>query len=241
MKNRLRVLIVSALVLTIQSSIGQDLKEFFSNTDSFLKNTVQYGRVDYAAIKNSPERLNALVAAAKEIRVAETDAANYQAFWINTYNILVIHGVVNNYPLKSPLRVSGFFDTITYEVGGENITLNDIENKMLRANFPKESRFHFVLVCAALGCPPIINAAYKPATLDAQLQKQTLKALNNDNFIRINKEEVQISQIFQWYTEDFTKSSASLVDYINTYRTEKLPENSKVTYYPYDWTLNLVN
>ncbi len=241
MKSRLGVLILLALVLPIQRSIGQDLKEFFSNTDNFLKNTVQYGRVDYATIKNSPDRLNALVAAAKEIRIAETDAANYQAFWINTYNILVIHGVVNNYPLKSPLSIPGFFDKITHEVGGENITLNDIENKVLRANFPKESRFHFVLVCAGLGCPPLINTAYKPATLDAQLQKQTVKALNDDNFIRIDKKEVQISQIFQWYTEDFTKSGASLVDYINTYRTEKLPEDSKVTYYPYDWTLNSVN
>lgn len=241
MKTKLIFNMLLIVVFAVQHSKAQDIKEFFSKTDSFLKSTVKNGLVDYATIKDNPEKLNVLVAAAKEIRVAKTDAANYQAFWINTYNILVIHGVVNNYPLRSPLSVPGFFDKITYEVGGENITLNDLENKVLRANFPEESRFHFVLVCAGLGCPPIINAAYRPATLNAQLQKQTAKALNDDNFIRINKKEVQISQIFEWYTEDFTKNGTSLVDYINSYRTEKLPEDSKVTYYPYDWTLNSVN
>jgi hypothetical protein len=241
MKNKLNHIILVALVLAAQGVSAQGVKDFFSNTDSFLKSTVENGRVDYAGIKNTPETLNALVAAAQEIRVEKTDAANYQAFWINAYNIFVINSVVKNYPLKSPLHVPGFFDKIKHKVGGENITLNDIENKLLRANFPEEARFHFVLVCAGLGCPPIIPAAYMPATLDAQLEKQTVKALNDNNFIRLKKKKAQISQIFEWYSGDFTQNGASLVDYINTYRTEKLPEDSKVSYYPYDWTLNAVN
>lgn len=241
MKNKLKFSILLVLIVSLHGMNAQDVKDFFSDTDSFLKSTVQNGRVDYVAIKKSPEKLNALVAAATEIRVEKTDAANYQAFWVNAYNILVINSVVNNYPLKSPLNVPGFFDKITHDVGGENITLNDIENKLLRANFPEEARFHFVLVCAGLGCPPIIPTAYMPNTLDAQLQKQTVKALNDDNFIRLKKKKVQISQIFEWYTGDFTQNGASLVDYINTYRTEKLPEDSKVSYYSYDWTLNAIN
>jgi hypothetical protein len=137
--------------------------------------------------------------------------------------------------------VPGFFDKIKHDVGGEHITLNDIENKLLRANFPQEPRFHFVLVCAGLGCPPIINSAYMPSSLDAQLEKQTVTALNDNNFIRvINKKKVQVSQIFEWYTQDFKQNGASLVDFINTYRTEKIPDGTRVSYYPYDWTLNAV-
>ncbi|MFD0798830.1 DUF547 domain-containing protein [Maribacter chungangensis] len=238
MKNKMKYLSLIALVMFSQGITAQGVNDFFAGTDSFLKSNVQNGRVDYAAIKNNPEKLNKLVAAAKKVSVQKTDVANYQAFWINTYNILVINSVVNNYPLKSPLNVPGFFDKITHDVGGENITLNDIENKLLRANFPEEARFHFVLVCAGLGCPPIIPNAYMPNTLDEQLQKQTVKALNDNNFIRLKKKKVQISQIFEWYTGDFTQNGTSLVDYINTYRTEKLPKDSKVSYYPYDWTLN---
>lgn len=238
MKNTITIIAISLFFLT--SANAQDLNSYFTSTDSFLKEHVNNGRVNYKAIKNNPDALASLLDNAKAISVTTSDAKNYQAFWINTYNLLVINGIVNNYPLKSPLDVAGFFDKKKHEVGGENITLNDIENKLLRANFSKDPRFHFVLVCAGLGCPPIIANAYKPSTLNSQLNTQTKKALNDDNFIRVNKNKVKVSQIFEWYTGDFEQNGSDLVDFINTYRTEKLPDNSKVSYYPYDWTLNEV-
>ena len=124
-------------------------------------------------------------------------------------------------------------------MGGENITLNDIENKLLRANFPEEARFHFVLVCAGLGCPPIIASAYMPDTLDTQLEQQTVKALNDPDFIRVKNNKVGVSQIFEWYKSDF-EQHGGIVDFINRYRKSKLPEKSKISFYPYDWTLNEV-
>jgi hypothetical protein len=238
MKNTITIIAISLFFLI--SANAQDLNSYFTSTDSFLKEHVNNGRVNYKAIKNNPDALASLLDSAKAISVTTSDAKNYQAFWINTYNLLVINGIVNNYPLKSPLDVAGFFDKKKHEVGGENITLNDIENKLLRANFSKDPRFHFVLVCAGLGCPPIIANAYKPSTLNSQLNTQTKKALNDDNFIRVNKNKVKVSQIFEWYTGDFEQNGSDLVDFINTYRTEKLPDNSKVSYYPYDWTLNEV-
>ncbi len=222
----------------LSSGFTQGTSEFFSKADDFLKTHVKNGRVDYKTIKENPAELNALVEMAKGISVSKDNAAEYQAFWINGYNILVINSVVENYPLKSPLDVVGFFDKTKCNIGGEDITLNDIENKLLRKNFPAEPRFHFVLVCAGLGCPPIIDQAYMPDTLDAQLEKQTKLALNDPIFIQVSKGRTKISQIFEWYNADFTQNGQSLADFINTYRTEKLPENTKISYYNYDWTLN---
>lgn len=225
------------ILFVVNSITAQDLTTFFSKSDSFFKANVVNGKVKYAAIKNDPKSLHEVLEIAKGISVSKSDATQYQAFWINTYNLLVINGIVNNYPLKSPLDVAGFFDKTKHEVGGKSITLNGIENDLLRAEFPSEARFHFVLVCAGLGCPPIINTAYKPATLNNQLQKQTVLALNNPNFIKVNKNKVQISQLFEWYKGDF-EQKGSTVDFINTYRKEQLPEKAKVSYYPYDWSLN---
>ena len=123
-------------------------------------------------------------------------------------------------------------------MGGQSITLNDIENNLLRKVFPNESRFHFVLVCAGLGCPPIISEAYKPDTLDAQMEEQTKLAINNPNFIRIKGKKVGISQLFEWYAEDFTRGGKTILQYINQYRNEKLNNDAKLFYYPYDWRLN---
>ncbi|MFS4454763.1 DUF547 domain-containing protein [Maribacter sp. 2304DJ31-5] len=236
MKKAITLIFLTSLVF-VQA---QNTQEYFLKADRFFKANVTNGRVAYTDIKADPAPLHELLKKAKDITVSTSDENTYQAFWINTYNLLVINGIVNNYPLKSPLDVAGFFDKKKHEVGGENITLNDIENKLLRGNFPSESRFHFVLVCAGLGCPPIIASAYKPNTLDAQLQQQTVKAINNPNFIKVNKNKVKVSQIFEWYKGDFTQNGKNLVDYLNIYKKEKLSEKSKVSYYPYDWTLNEV-
>ena len=233
------VLIVSFLFVSTASYLNaQGTSDFFAKADAFFKAHVNDGRVDYEAVKANPAELEAILALARDISVSKENAEEYQAFWINGYNLLTIKGIVDNYPLKSPLDVSGFFDKTTREIGGKSITLNDIENKLLRANFPSEPRFHFVLVCGGLGCPPIIDEAYMPATLDTQLETQTKLALNNPQFIRVNKNRAKISQIFEWYKGDFTQSGQNLVSFINKYKTEKLPEDTKVSYYPYDWTLN---
>ncbi|SIS41863.1 Protein of unknown function, DUF547 [Zobellia uliginosa] len=234
------ILALAFSLATISGAFGQSTTDFFTKADAFFKANVSNGRVHYRAIKENPSDLNELLEEAKHITVSETNANEYQAFYINGYNLLVIKGVIDNYPLRSPLDVGGFFDGKKYEIGGKKTTLNDIENKLLRAKFPEEARFHFVLVCGGLGCPPIIAEAYLPTTLDAQLDKQTRLALNDLQFIQLNKNKVRVSQIFEWYKGDFTQNGQGLIDFINKYKTEPLPEKTKVSYYPYDWTLNEV-
>jgi len=227
------------LILLLGTFFGfaQTTADFYKKSDAFFKAHVKDGRVDYKTIKSKPETLNELLEMAKAISVSKDNANEYQAFWINGYNLSVIKGIVDNYPLKSPLDVNGFFDKTKYDIGGEDITLNDMEHQLLRENFSKDPRFHFVLVCAGLGCPPIIDEAYLPDIINTQLNRQTKKALNDSNFIQINKNKVKISQIFEWYKGDF-EQDGKLVDFINKYRTEQLPEKSKISYYPYDWRLN---
>ena len=217
---------------------AQHEAKFFVQAETFFNTYVENGKVDYKSIVKDPSSINELLDIAKRINIPKNNRADYQAFWINAYNLLVIKSIVDNYPIKSPLEKAGFFDLKKHVIGGKEITLNDIEHKMLRAVFPKEPRFHFVLVCAGLGCPPIINKAYLPKTLNVQLEKQTKLALNNPEFIQVEKKKVKISQIFEWYRSDFTKDGKSLVNFINQYRIDKLPEKAKVSFYPYNWALN---
>ena len=108
----------------------------------------------------------------------------------------------------------------------------------MRAQF-SDVRFHFVLVCGAVGCPPLINKAYLPNTLEKQLETQTKTALNG-SFLKVNtkKKRVEASQIMEWYKEDFTMNGTSEIDFINKYRTEKLDQKYKLSYFAYNWTLN---
>lgn len=230
-------------ILTLITIIGinvqsQNLDKFFLQSDAFFKTNVKNGKVAYAEIHKNQRNLDALLDIAKDVSVSKNDAKNYQAFWINAYNLSVIKGIIDNYPTKSPLDDKGFFDKTRYNLAGKNITLNDIEHKLLRPVF-KDPRFHFVLVCGAIGCPPLISKAYLPNTLDAQLEAQTKKAING-SFLKVNakKKRVSVSKIMEWYKEDFTMNGKTEIDFINTYRTEKVPANFKLSYFEYNWNLN---
>jgi len=229
----------SLLVLLISSfSFAQETSKFFDASDIFFKQYVSNGKVKYAEIKQNPNDLYELLSLAKRVKVSTEDPEVYKAFWINTYNIAVISGIIKQFPVKSPMDIEGFFNVKTHSLGQKSVTLDDIEKKFLFGNYPEESRFHFVLVCAAKGCPPIIAEAYRPETLEKQLQQQTVKAMNSSDFVKIQKDKVLLSELMKWYQQDFTKEGVSLIEYINSYRKTPIPDSSKVEFYNYNWELN---
>ncbi len=214
----------------------QKAATFFSTAQNFLAQNTQNGLVNYTGIKNSPAVLNDLV---KMIETIDQKSLKEErkAYLINVYNLLVIHQIVQNYPIQSPIEIAGFFKSNKFNIGGEKITLDELENKILRPEY-KDPRFHFVLVCGAKGCPPITSFAYTPDQLESQLEQQTKIALNNDAFVYSKDGTTYLSEIFSWYTSDFGGNNKSVVEYINKYRTTPFDEENKVKFYPYDWNLN---
>jgi len=230
-------ILLFATLLLSQFIFAQVPDSFFSKADAFFKKNVSKGLVNYTAIKANPGELNALLKIAETASVSKSRPNEFKAFYINAYNLSVIQKISEKYPINNPLKVNGLFDKKQLTIAGKKTTLNGIENKILRATYPKEARFHFVLVCAGLGCPPIIPSAYTPSKLESQLQKQTVIAINNPNFIKVDGKKVKISQIFEWYAQDF-KQFGSYVDFLNKYRKTPLEAKSKVSFYPYNWKLN---
>lgn len=229
-------LLVIGLSVTTSFAFDAAQTNFFEEVNSFLSKYVSQGKVDYQSIKNNSSELDKLIGQIKTINLSSLSEKTKKAFYINAYNILVIKSVVENYPIKGPLTVPGFFDKKQHVIAGERMTLNDIENKKLRAAY-NDSRIHFVLVCAAKGCPQIVPFVYTPEKLQDQLMTQTKKALNDDAFVRVkpNEKKVLISEIFKWYKEDFPDA---IIEYLNKYRSQKILTDYTVDYYPYNWDLN---
>ncbi|MCI5056152.1 MAG: DUF547 domain-containing protein [Flavobacteriales bacterium] len=230
---KFRLLLVFGLLSTVIYS--QDLNQKF---DAFLKQHVSDGLVRYADIKKNPNELNLLVDMISKSSFSDNND-NHKAFLINAYNILVLKSIVDNYPVDGPQSINGIYNGIQHNIAGKKMTLDDLENKILRKQY-KDARIHFALVCGALGCPPITDFAYTGVNLIAQLDDQAKKALNNNEFIRVDSKTktVFLSEIFKWFKEDFTRNYDSEIAYINSYRNEDIPKDYKVMYYPYDWTLN---
>lgn len=217
---------------------AQSTDRFFDLADDFFQQYVQNGKVKYAEIQQNPKALNEMLAEAKKARVSPENPAEYKAFWINAYNLAVINGIVQKYPVASPLDIEGFFDKQRHSLAQKSVTLDQIEHDLLFENFPGEDRFHFVLVCAAKGCPEIIAAAYRPETLEDQLQKQTEAALNNPDFVKVRGDRLLLSELMKWYQDDFTRGGKALIQYINQFRKVKLDKDLRVDFYKYNWDIN---
>ena len=226
-----------AVFMTFSSfASAGNLGIFTDEADDFFKAYVSDGQVDYAGIKanNAVEDLYQQLG---DMALNGATAAQKKAFYINAYNIIVIRSIVARYPVNSPMDINGFFDGARHKVAGEMLTLNTLEKEKLLKAYG-DARIHFAVVCAAKGCPQIGSFAFRPDQLETQLQSQTKKALNNDYFIRVQNNRVDVSKIFEWYNGDFTHNGQSVLGFINEYRDTRIPNNFTVGHYEYDWALN---
>ena len=236
----IKVALFFLLLLTRLSTFAQNtLPAFTTEADAFFKKFVVTGQVDYAAVKKEGKSIQHLSEKIGTMSLADASENSKKAFYINAYNLLVIQAVVKLYPLPTVMQKPGFFDKTLHLVAGENLTLNNLEKKKLLEPY-RDARLHFVLVCAAVSCPPLANFAYTPDQLNTQLETRTKLALNNPAFIRVNtqKQQVLVSKIFDWYQADFLKKYPTALAFINTYRQNKIPEKYQVVFYEYDWSLN---
>ncbi len=224
-----------SLILTLTTQ-AQD-QNFFESADNFFATYVENGLVKYQDIKENTANLDRLVTQIEDYLVAGKLPNEQKAFYTNTYNILVIKQIIDNYPIKGPLKINGFFNATTFNVAGREVTLDELEKEILLPAFP-DPRLHFVLVCAAIGCPPIANYAFSPTNMDSLIEVKTREILNINWYVRVYKNHAQLSKVFDWYGDDFVNDSTDIKSFVNRYRDIKIPESHEISTYEYDWLLN---
>jgi len=225
------------IFVSLFAQLADGTSDFFDRADAFFSKHVENGLVDYKNIDRA--ELSALTEEIASFHLADNSSDEALAFYINAYNILTIKNVLDNDMPGSPLDVPGFFDEINHTIAGKSLTLNNLENDVIRPRF-KDARIHFALVCGAVGCPPLTKDAFHPSTLSKQLDKRTRAAMNSSYFTRVDSEAMtlQLSEIFKWYLVDFGDSLESAHGFINRYRNNPIPDQYTKTYYTYDWKLN---
>jgi hypothetical protein len=216
---------------------------------SVLTNSVKDARVNYAALKARPQDLNRYlvqIAAVSKAEFRHWNEPQQIAFLSNAYNAYTLKLIIDHYPLKSIKDIGGWFsgpwDQAVVKLYGETITLNTLEHEILRVDYA-EPRLHFVLVCAALGCPPLRNEAYVEARLEAQLvdQAKQFLATPEKNRVETAQRTVFLSPIFKWYGGDFEKKSGSVLAALKPYWPGEPAAgyaNFKIRHTDYDWSLN---
>ncbi|MDX1762756.1 MAG: DUF547 domain-containing protein [bacterium] len=235
-----------------------------------LATHVESGRVDYGRIKDKPDLLKKSLQEFRQISRQEYGKWNREAqiaFWINAYNLFTIKAVVDNYPPRgwnliypklSIRQIGGVWDATVYRTAGQVVSLSQIEHKILRGLF-KEPRIHFALVCASLGCPPLLAEPYDEENLEQRLEFQVYRFLEDpEHGLRWEPEAriLYLSKIFFWFGLDFdyyyrqnkrypdwSMEKRNAVNFVWSYLPQEIlgqleESEFKVKYLDYDWSLN---
>jgi hypothetical protein len=205
--------------------------------DALLQQYVNaIGKVNYRGLLAEGPRLQAyLDALAAQAPDQSWPRDEKLAYWINAYNAFTVKLILDHYPLASILDLHGgkTWDVRWIELGGQTYSLNQIEHEIIRPQF-REPRIHFAVNCAAVSCPPLLNRAWTAARLEADLERQTEKFINNPAYNQLSAAAVRVSKIFEWYAEDF----GGLIAYLNRYGAEPIDAGAQVSFLEYDWRLN---
>lgn len=212
------------------------------------KHVREDGLVDYKGFIRDKDKLNAYAEHLSENPPASNWTDNQKiAYWINAYNVFTVKLIVDNYPVKSIKDLNPALSIPTvrsiwtkewFQIGGEDFSLDRIEHKILRKEF-EEPRIHFAVNCASISCPILRNEAYTADKLDAQLDEQARKFLNDKTRNKIEQQSVRVSKIFSWFGGDFKKGQ-TLIQFLNKYSEVEIDEKAKVRFMSYDWDLNEV-
>jgi len=217
--------------------------------DGLLRTYVEAkGRVNYAAWKRSDKgQLDHYLAKLNNAKPETLSANEKLAFWINAYNASAIEGVLERYPTRSIYQNSdkSFFEEKTHRVAGQSLSLDMIEKQILVPQFG-DARLHFVLVCSAVGCPNLLNTAYRGNRVQSQMEEQTSRFVNDPQKVQIDKAsgKLVLSKIFEWYEKDFAASTGSVGKFLAKYLHDKdvaawvLSGDYTINYFDYNWALN---
>ena len=275
----LSLLVIVAVVLTANAvRADEDEPESSAYNAGFeayaeaLKYVDDRGMVYYAGLKRDQRNLDQYVrdiGSLKRSVYEKWDEPAKVAFWVNAYNALTLKVIIDNYPIKASFlrsisypsnsirQIPGVWKKVKFRVMGRNMTLDEIEHRVLRVEF-NEPRIHMALVCAAMGCPPLRNEPYDGDRLSPQLDDQALKFLADADKFRIDRQAdtVRISKIFDWFGEDFVKTykprtgfvghdeqTAAPLNFISDHLSDQKAaylrsRKYSVKFLDYDWALN---
>lgn len=212
-----------------------------------------FNRVDYKRWKaDGHADLKKYVAMLQATDPAKLDRPEAFAFWANLYNARTVDIVLDKYPIKSIKDISlggglkalvggGPWQAVTMKVSGVDLTLDELEHKILRAYF-KDPRVHYALNCASYGCPNLPTEALTGAKLEAQLEAGAKAFINHPRGITVNGGKVKASTIFSWFQEDFGGSAEAVLMHIRKYAGPDLAKQldgiKTIATFDYIWTLN---
>jgi hypothetical protein len=247
------ILFNKSLLSSPMNKFDHSHKEFTSLLEIIVYKNNEHNLVNYKKLKKDTtlkklnNYLNDLSLVSQETFNEKFSHNQRLSFLINSYNAWTLKLITENYPLKSIKHLGipfyGPWLKRFIHLFNSKISLKHLEDDLIRKNF-KTPLIHFALNCASISCPEINKIAYNDKNIQEQLEKQTIKFINNKKLNKVDVKEkiIYISKIFEWYKNDFEQNGKDLRSFFLKYLKYKNKNiqlnNFKIKHIEYDWNLN---
>jgi hypothetical protein len=221
--------------------------------DSVLSGAVvpdaeSYSRVNYKALKSKSSALKAFLGQMQAAIPSSFSKTEAKAFWINLYNAKTLDVVLDRYPVASIKKInlgggglfgSGPWSAKILSVEGQDLSLDDIEHRILRPIF-NDPMVHYALNCASYSCPNLAARAYTAANTAKLMQANAAAYINHPRGVSIDGQAITASKIYSWYGADFGGKSKLKAHWMKFASPEKAAaiDAAQSVGFGYDWKLN---
>ena len=218
------------------------------------------GGVDYGALGIAGrEALDSVVVELTSTPVSTLGRDEQLAFWLNLYNAAQLRLMIDQFmtlgssqrdfagrnpyaeQMGNGRRVDGGkeypWTARNLAVEGTSLSLNDIEHRILHAQWPDDP-VAYGLSCPLRGCPPLRAEPFLGALVHRQLRDAAARFIADDRNVSIKGEAVTLSQL---YRQPAFGGDAQVLEHLRRYadetRRQQLAAANRVAGHAFDWKL----
>ena len=265
MPKALAAALVACLGASAHAAPKSELWEMWAAHDESSERTVDHGAWDgflkehvvasasgvnlvgYAAVPDAGKAaLKGYISMLEGAPVLSLSRGEQLAYWINMYNAKTVDLILDNLPVDSIRDIGGLFaggpwDDKAVTVEGVDLTLNDIEHRILRPIW-NDARIHYAVNCASIGCPNLATDAFTADNAERLLEEGAREYVNHPRGARVEGGALYVSSIYEWFKEDFGGTDAGVIEHLSVYAGDELGAGlsgvGAIAGDGYDWDLN---
>ncbi len=242
----------------IPHSTWKRILELISDDMTAGRRPIRYDQLSDTAL----DRLDSYIAILEGTNVEALNRNEQLAFWLNLYNATSLkltyaafdaltertgatsgRDVFRTPKLKlkrSYLGKSNDWAEKRLTVGGESLSLNDIEHRILYAHWDP-ALVMYGLSCPAKGCPSLQPVPFRGHKVMEQLRSAAREFIARKDGVKPKGSKVDLSEIYEWQMPLFGNEQA-LLQHLKTSagpaRAAELATATRIGKYDFSWSLN---
>ena len=208
-------------------------------------NLIPYSRVSEADSSLLDDYVNAM----GRLAISEYARDEQLAYWINLYNARTVQLVLAYFPVDDLRQIKlspgrhpfGPWDKTILIIEGEQLTLNDVQHRILRPIW-KDGRLHYALNRGAIGSPNLQRQPFSASNAEDLFEQGARAFINHPRGAHIDDGKLVISRLYLWYYSEFGGSVGRVLDHLRKYASLELEAElaaaKGIDDYDYYWGIN---